>query len=244
MAIGLILVTSAVVASVAVYANKLRLQLRRESHIRSYMFPRGLFEKFSKAQPTLDVRQQQLVARALRQFFLAYLKSGCKRVAMPSQVVDDLWHEFILFTRDYGNFCQLAFGQFLHHTPAVKLGAARTDNEGLRRVWWYCCLEENINPRKPTRLPLLFALDKKLGIANGFVYQLDCGRAPRETQAADAGAQCATHFGDSSYDGTTDGFGCSSGSSSHGSQGGHDGHGGHHGGDSGDSGCSGGCGGD
>ena len=98
---------------------------------------------------------------------------------MPSQVVDDLWHEFILFTRDYGAFCQRAFGQFLHHTPAVKLGGERGDNEGLRRVWWYCCLEENINPRKPTRLPLLFALDAKLGIANGFVYRLDCGRAPR-----------------------------------------------------------------
>lgn len=246
MAASLMLMASAVVvAGVGAYANQLRLRLRRESHIRGYMFPRGLFEKLTKLHPTLDVKQQQMVARALRQFFLAYLKSGCKRVAMPSQVVDDLWHEFILFTRDYADFCQRAFGQFLHHTPAVKMGGERTDNEGLRRVWWYCCVEENINPRKPTRLPLLFALDKKLGIATGFVYHLDCGRAPRETQAAgDSGGQCATYFSDPTYDGTTDGFGCSSGGSSHGGQGhhgGHDSHGGHDGG--GDSGCSGGCGG-
>ena len=26
---------------------------------------------------------------------------------------------------------------------------------GLRRVWWHCCIEDNINPRRPTRLPLL-----------------------------------------------------------------------------------------
>lgn len=237
MPVGLMLVASATaVAGMAVYANKVRLRLRRESHIRAYMFPRGLFDKLSKVRPGFDAKEQQLVARALRQYFLAYLKSGCQRVAMPSRVVDDLWHEFILFTRDYANFCQLAFGRFLHHTPAVKLGAAGADNEGLRRVWWYCCLEENINPRKPTRLPLLFALDKKLGIADGFVYHLDCGRAPRETMAADyAGGQCVSHFNDSSLDGTTSGFGSSSGSH------GHHGHGhGDHGG-SADSGCSGGC---
>jgi len=33
-------------------------------------------------------------------------------------------------------------------------------------------LEENINPNKPTRLPLLFAIDEKLGIPDGHYYQL------------------------------------------------------------------------
>ena len=122
-----------------------------------------MFEKLVKARPGLDAKEQQLVARALRQFFLAYHKSNYGRVAMPSQVVDDLWHEFILFTRDYQNFCQQAFGRFLHHTPAVRMSGAQRDNEGLRRVWWFSCLEENINPRKATRLPLLFAIDGELG---------------------------------------------------------------------------------
>ncbi len=58
---------------------------------------------------------------------------------MPSQVADDLWHEFILYTRDYDAFCRRAFGGFLHHTPAVVLSEHRKSNEGLRRVWWYCC---------------------------------------------------------------------------------------------------------
>lgn len=49
----------------------------------------------------MELKDQQLVARALRQFFLTFHKSKYQRVAMPSQVVDDLWHEFILFTRDY-----------------------------------------------------------------------------------------------------------------------------------------------
>ena len=208
------------------------------------MFPPGVFEKFAKARPGLEVKDQQLVARALRQFFLAYHKSGYRRVAMPSMVVDDLWHEFILFTREYRAFCDYAFGRFLHHTPAVKMGAVVSDNEGLRRVWWFCCLEENINPRKATRLPLLFALDRKLGMADGFVYDLHCRRRLASAEAA-AGAgvaaggcggvggkpvNCGDDFSDSSIDGSTAGLGC--GSSDGGAASG-----------DGGGGCSGGCGG-
>ena len=245
-----VLLVSAVIATIAVVAvDRARRKVRREQVIRSFMFPRGLFDKLSAKRPGLPVKDMQLVARALRQFFLAYLKSGCQRVAMPSQVVDDLWHEFILFTRDYEEFCQAAFGEFLHHTPAVKLGGEKSDNEGLRRVWWFCCLEENINPRQATRLPLLFAIDRKLGIADGFVYDLDCKRttvAAASAGAATATTQCANDFKDQSIDGTLAGFGddqrrdqgCGGGGahggSGHGEGGSADGSG---------SGCSGGCGG-
>ena len=236
-ALTTLLIVGGVAAGAVVYTIKTRRRLLRDNFIRSYMFPRGLFEKLVRARPGLEVKDQQLVARALRQFFLAYHRGGYRRVAMPSQVVDELWHEFILFTRDYQDFCRAAFGRFLHHTPAISLGGAKRDNEGLRRVWWFSCLEENINPRKATRLPLLFAIDKKLGIRDGFVYELHCGRAPGDARDTTAGAQCADAFGDSSVDGSTDGFGCSGDS--------HASHGGDAGGDAGgDSGCSGGCGGD
>jgi hypothetical protein len=31
--------------------------------------------------------------------------------------IDDMWHTFLLFTRDYSNFCNHYFGHFLHHDP-------------------------------------------------------------------------------------------------------------------------------
>jgi hypothetical protein len=34
--------------------------------------------------------------------------------------VDWMWHAFVLFTRDYAEFCQLHFGRFLHHVPEVE----------------------------------------------------------------------------------------------------------------------------
>jgi hypothetical protein len=99
------------------------IEMERERFIRTYALPSGLLKKLAQRRPGLVLKDQQLVARGLRQFFLAHLKSGRKFVSMPSQVVDDLWHEFILYTRDYDQFCAKAFGKFLHHTPAVALGS-------------------------------------------------------------------------------------------------------------------------
>jgi hypothetical protein len=188
-------------------------RLRRAEFIRRYPWPRGLLDKLAQHHPGFTRKESALVSEGLRQFFLAYLNSGRREVAMPSQVADDLWHEFILYTRDYGRFCNQAFGRFLHHTPAVMLReGARRDNSALRRVWWQCCRDENIDPVRPTRLPLLFALD-----TNGFVYAPDCEALRRN---GDRGTQCGGDFSSSSIDGGTDGFGDSSSSSSSDSSGG------------------------
>ncbi len=234
MAVWLILfVACATSAALLVVWHKSRTAAQAD-YIRTYMFPPGLLDKFDKLQPQLGLKDRQIVARALRQFFLAHLKSGCKFVAMPSEVVDQLWHEFILYTRHYEQFCKKAFGRYMHHTPAVVLEpTARNDNEGLRRTWWYVCIEENINPRKPTRLPLLFALDAKFHIANGFHYQPNCSKLRQHDNAS---GYCGSEFSDSSFDGSSAGFGDSSSSSHSDSSGSSS--------DSGSSGgCSGGCGG-
>jgi hypothetical protein len=160
----------------AAYSGFQLQRSKRERFIREFVLPHGLFKKVQEKRPVLDPRHHALVARALRQFFLCHLMSGRKFVSMPSQVVDDLWHEFILFTRNYQQFCNKAFGGYMHHTPAVKLGKGQTDDIGLKRTWRYACLEENINPRTPSRLPLLFAIDAKLGIAEGFRYLPDCSK--------------------------------------------------------------------
>lgn len=153
------------------------VQMRRAEFIREFSLPPGLYDKLREKHHDLSLKDCQLVGHALRQFFLAYLKSGKQYISMPSQVVDDLWHEFILYTRNYAQFCRRAFGGFLHHTPAAALGGPQRSNEGLRRCWWQVCREENINPQRPTRLPLLFALDRKLQIKNGFLYIVDCSEA-------------------------------------------------------------------
>jgi len=204
---------------------------RRRQFIRESRFPPFLVTKLRARYPQLSVGDADLVLRGLRQFFLAYLRCGRQFVAMPSQVVDFAWHEFILHTRAYQLWCDAAFGKLLHHTPAEVLGRDPKRNDGLRRTWYWACKEESINPRQPSRLPLLFALDKKFAIAGGFVYVPDCRNID---QQSGSDAYCGSSFGGGdggSSAGDADGFGGSESSGADGS----DGDGG---------GCGGGCGGD
>jgi hypothetical protein len=202
---------------------------RRETFIRNYELPRGLFDNLRKRRPGLDLKDCQLTANALRQFFLAYLKSGRKYVSMPSQVADDLWHEFILFTRNYDAFCKGAFGGFLHHTPALAVGSGERADDGLHTTWWHACKEDHINPRAPSRLPLLFALDAKLGVIGGFAYALDCKTAQVMRSGEGGGSSSVIYCGGDFASAASDGGDGSSGD----------------GGSRGDSGCGGGgCGGD
>ncbi len=196
---------------------------RRETFIRNYELPRGLFDNLRKRRPELGLKECQLTANALRQFFLAYLKSGRKYVSMPSQVADDLWHEFILFTRNYDAFCKGAFGGFLHHTPAVSVGSGSKADTGLHVTWWHACKEDHINPRAPTRLPLLFALDTKLGVPDGFSYALDCKTAQltrrRDDGSSTAVIYCGGDFASAASDSSDGGSSGDGGNSSSGDSG-------------------------
>jgi hypothetical protein len=192
---SLLAFTTVVFAGVSAALWHKRRTERRDAFIRDYVLPQGLFENLRKRRPGLQLKDCQLVAHALRHFFLAHLRSNRQYVSMPSQVADELWHEFILFTRHYEAFCRGAFGRFLHHTPAVAVGSAAKADAGLQRAWWYACREDHINPRAPTRLPLLFALDAKLGITDGFRYALDCRSAEVARQSADGAGRVVIYCG-------------------------------------------------
>lgn len=49
-----------------------------------------------------------------------YIAAESDRPVAPSIVIDEIWHEFILFTREYGQFCSTLLGRFIHHVPKVR----------------------------------------------------------------------------------------------------------------------------
>jgi hypothetical protein len=126
-------------------------------------------------------------------------------VAMPSQVVDDAWHEFILFSQLYEQFCHKGLGRFLHHTPAEAMDSPTQAKEGIKRAWQLACAIEWINPKKPASLPLLFAIDDLLKIEHGFIYRLDCLKDTADN------AYCASHIGDGGCGGGGGDGGCTGG---------------------------------
>jgi hypothetical protein len=40
-------------------------------------------------------------------------------VAMTSEIIDEVWHNLILFTKDYHEFSMMVYGEYLHHLPSI-----------------------------------------------------------------------------------------------------------------------------
>ena len=205
----------AAIATIAVLLVWRRWRQRhRTAAIDSFPYAGFLDQRLAQRRPELNAAQRAEVLAGLQDYFHLCHSAGRRLVAMPSQVVDDAWHEFILFTRHYQKFCRLAFGRFLHHTPAEAMRSPTDAGDGIKRAWRLACAREGIDPQNPSRLPRLFALDAQLGIAGGFVYSLNC----MALGASGNGSYCASHIGCSS--------GCSGDSGSSDSDGGADGGGG------------------
>lgn len=186
-------VGGALLLAVAVFLGRRLSSQRQLAYIDDYSFHPAIRKKLSTLHPQLSEGQLDLVFQGLRDYFHISNKAGKRRmVAMPSQVVDDAWHEFILFTRAYEQFCRKALGRYLHHTPAEAMAGPTVAQDGIKRAWRLACAKDGVNPKGAYVLPLLFAIDKELNIPNGFVYVPDCRnpKSPHYNQG-----QCASHIG-------------------------------------------------
>ncbi len=63
--------------------------------------------------------------------FLWLIANSSVECLVPSPVVDEAWHSFVLFTQEYADFCDHYFGRFIHHSP-VHQGEARMTAEDLQ----------------------------------------------------------------------------------------------------------------
>ena len=91
--------------------------------------------------------EEEHVARELFKDMLRYLwlarKHAEDRIAHPEsdalkfqlvmheemRLIDNMWHNFILYTHDYTKFCQDYFGEYLHHVPDMADLIVQTNDE-------------------------------------------------------------------------------------------------------------------
>lgn len=175
---------------------------KRQNLIDTFTFPKTITEKIIEKYPHLSEKEANQVIDGLREYFHLCNIAGRKMVSMPSQAVDVAWHEFILFTRKYEHFCNRALGRFLHHTPAEAMRSPTTAQAGIKTAWKISCFREGIQPKSAHKLPLIFAIDAKLKIPDGFKYSLNC-------TTPGGNEYCAGHIGC----GSGCGGGCAGGSS-------------------------------
>ena len=145
---------------------------KRLRFIAGYASADGITVRLKARYPHLSESERPRVIEGLRSYFTLVARHG-PRLAMPSRAVDSVWHDFLLYTREYAAFCRLAFGRFFHHAPFESLPSREMAEASLSAIWLDACGAENIDPLFPERLPELFALDGELGIPDGFHHALD-----------------------------------------------------------------------
>jgi hypothetical protein len=62
-----------------------------------------------------DEHAAELFLEVKKYLYLASSHDG--RIPMTSSLVDAAWHQFILYTSEYSEFCEEIFGSYQHHSP-------------------------------------------------------------------------------------------------------------------------------
>ena len=83
--------------------------------------------------------QANEVDSAIAEFkrYLALVGFGYEDLPVPNVMVDEVWHTFILFTREYAGFCQETIGRFVHHAPRTSRTAQSLDGGKLKFTMAY-----------------------------------------------------------------------------------------------------------
>ncbi len=78
----------------------------------SYQNP-VLVKRFAARYDVSEERATQLFEECKKFMIICILVGG----ASPSHELDEMWHHFILHTRDYIGYCERYLGRYLHHNP-------------------------------------------------------------------------------------------------------------------------------
>lgn len=186
----------------------------RALFIETYIFPASVHSKLKELHPCMSSADSALVLRGLRDWFQVCLAARGRLVSMPSRIVDDAWHAFILDTEAYERFCRQAFGRFLHHKPAGDMLPPTKAPIGLRRAWEHAARLDGQDPEHLRVLPLLFGIDAQLKVADGLHYSLDWARQARESRRRRRRYGLCGSCGGGSGCGSSSGLSCGSSSGS------------------------------
>lgn len=186
-------------------ARRRRTARKAEVFIGEYEFPHHISRRIRRRYSQLDDSDWSLVEQGLREWFVCCAYRGRTVLGMPSRVVDDAWHEFILDSLAYTQFCDVAFGAYLHHTPDEAMSTSMGDALGNTvRAW-------DRSKAGANEESVLWDLDQRLLVAEPLGVsglQLSAARAEAVTTAGYAGGTGGCATGDGGQD---TGTGCSGG---------------------------------
>lgn len=101
------------------------------NEVLAYQHP-AVVRRFQKEHPERAHAAEQIFSDLLR-FFWSSKKHYNDQLERPDderlkfvfimdeemREIDQMWHVFLLYTKDYMDFCQKYFGEYLHHLPDI-----------------------------------------------------------------------------------------------------------------------------
>lgn len=90
------------------------------NQITSQVMAHPMSDIIKRCQKDFGYSDQDMIIleKELKRFLiLAAIEDGS--LGMYSKHVDNLWHTFILFTKEYAQFCNKFAGKFIHHAPTI-----------------------------------------------------------------------------------------------------------------------------
>lgn len=94
---------------------KTSIDLAKYEDLFNYQAP-FLEEKLFKSGKFSSKEEYDIAFLELKKYFLLNEITGLS-LSMTSTQVDEVWHQFILFTKQYHTFCEKFFGDYIHHVP-------------------------------------------------------------------------------------------------------------------------------
>ncbi|CAO5175062.1 conserved hypothetical protein [Frankia sp. AiPs1] len=91
-----------------------------------FLIRADLFDRLTDRIAPEAADDRDLAVRIMDQTlaFLAASAADPDTRLVPSRLVDIGWHTFLLYTRDYTDFCHQIAGRYIHHVPTDPTGKA------------------------------------------------------------------------------------------------------------------------
>lgn len=111
---------------------------------------RDVVERIQKKLELTQDQAEQLFSDLLKFLSLCvYRMEASSQPLVPTKEIDNAWHHFLLFTKDYQLFCEKYFGAFVHHLPSTsrsELRGHRIDDTRALATMIYGELSDNWSP--------------------------------------------------------------------------------------------------
>jgi hypothetical protein len=89
--------------------------------------------KFTSRFAVSDSDAEELFTETKRMLWVSVRMEQRQRrpftVEPALRILDEMWHTFVLFTREYHAYCRRVFGRFLHHAPRTMADDRRERSE-------------------------------------------------------------------------------------------------------------------